>query len=169
MLTMLPPSPWARSRPHHGLGGQVGALEVAVQEAVQLLLGDVGERLRSEGAGVVDQHVDPAEPLDRRTHQGLAGGRGADAARHRGDPVRLPEQGGGLGEPLGVAAVEHDVGPLLQEAAGDVQADAAGRTGDDDGGRGLRRGGGSGHGGGAGGGYGCGHGGASVDAYVGCW
>jgi hypothetical protein len=37
--------------------------------------GVLGERLGDEDAGIVDQRVDPAEPLDRRRHDPV-GGRG---------------------------------------------------------------------------------------------
>jgi hypothetical protein len=52
----------------------------------------------------------------------------------------LPEPGGGLGEPVGVPAVQDDIAALGQEGPGDVQADPAGRTGDDGSGLGVGHG-----------------------------
>ena len=71
-------------------------------------------------AGVVDQHVDPAECLHRGIHQGLA----LLGHRHVGrDCQRLAAGGlderGSLGQPVDAACTEHDVGAGLGERLGE--------------------------------------------------
>ena len=85
-------------------------------------------------AGIVDQDIDRAQPGHRVAHQQTA----AVGARQIGIAMEHPDaelalQAGAQGlDLLGVAkAVEHDIGPLPRQGAGNSQTDAAGRTGDD--------------------------------------
>jgi len=57
------------------LGEEEGALEIDVEEPVEVLLVDVEKRARLEQAGVVDQHIDAAEPGDGVSDHRLAHGR----------------------------------------------------------------------------------------------
>ena len=108
------------------LGGHVGALQVAVQVPVQILLGDVDERLGPEGASVVDKHVDAVETFERDPDHGLAGFPVSSAAGDDSDPLRMAQLLRRRRQLVGVAAIKDHVRAFVQERAGDVEANAAG-------------------------------------------
>ena len=91
---------------------------------------DLGDML---DAGIVDQDVDPAEPVRRLRDQipdlGRLGHVGRDIGRPHavllGEPGAQPLDLGRIAEP-----VQHDVAALGGERAGDAEPDPAGRTGD---------------------------------------
>ena len=81
-------------------------------------------------AGVVDEHVDPTEPLLRKRHRlghgaGIGdvevtrGGVGSQGRRH-------------IGRSVGVEVGEHDVGAFGGEVAAELGAERPGPTGDHD-------------------------------------
>ena len=84
------------------------------------------------GAGVVDEDVDPAEPLERRVE---------DAGHVLRDGDVGGREGGGRPSPvsawltalaaLGVAADQHDVGSGVGEGLGEAGPETAGPAGDD--------------------------------------
>ena len=127
------------------MGGHEVALEVHPDDVVPLLLAHVDEEPVPQDAGVVDQHVEVAERLDRRLDQALAAlpvghvvtvGDGTAAGGHDlGDHL--------LGRGAAVAAartavvggpatvVHHDGGALGREEQGVLTTDAAPSAGDD--------------------------------------
>jgi len=109
------------------------ALDVDVDHLVPL----VGQARRHRGdghvAGVVDQHVDPAEGLDGGGDHGVGVGLDGDVGP---DGDRLAAGGGDLGD-QGLQAVDaaggqHQAGALGGEVAGGGFAQAAAGPGDDD-------------------------------------
>src|SRR3984957_4372796 len=95
-----------------GLRGEERVLEDVVEKTIVLSLGHLEERLRPEDARIVEQHVEPAEPVDRRLHQGLAD-------RRKGDVADIPDgtlargidlMGGRFGFG-GVATIDDDRAP----------------------------------------------------------
>ena len=82
MLTTWPP-PWSDHLPDRALGD--------VEETGQVHRGDrgevvgrvLGERLADEDPGVVDQAVDPSEPVERLLHHALGGLGVGDVTLHR--------------------------------------------------------------------------------------
>ena len=96
-----------------------GAAHVELPLPVPVLVGQLVERLDERGAGVVDEHVDPAEPLDAGGDDPLAGvglrdvgGEDLGVARRR------------LGEPVAVAPDEQQPRALGGEQLGRRAADA---------------------------------------------
>ena len=120
---------------HHpaaGLGHPVAAVEVDVDDRAELLGRLVGGRHRGADAGVVDQHVDPAELRHRRVDERLAlvgvgdvGGHGEHLA------AGVPDQLRGLLEAVGPPGAEHHVGPGLGQPLRERDAEPAGGAGDD--------------------------------------
>jgi hypothetical protein len=124
---------------HHlaqrGPGAAERAGEGDVEDPEPLLVGHVQDGGGAAQAGVVDQHVDPAEAggggLDQRLDLRLVG----DVAGLGPDPVAvgLGQFGAGGGQALVMLVADHDLGAFLQAAAGGGAADAgAGRGGDHD-------------------------------------
>ena len=89
---------------------------------------DLLEEAGVEVAGVVDQHVDPAEPLDGGVDGGLRAGGVGDVERDGQQVVVRTDRGA---DPLGVAAGGHDRVPGGQGRPGDVHAHAAAGAGDE--------------------------------------
>ena len=90
--------------------------------------GSLGDGHRFADAGVVDQHVDPAEVIERRRDEMLAGsivgdvrGDGERTGQLRGEPFETIEPAGGH-DHLGTDGVED---------SGEVRAEAGRRTGHD--------------------------------------
>ncbi len=87
---------------------------------------------REHDAGVVEQHVEPAEVLDGRVDHGPHLVLGGDVGGERLGPAA---RGGDLvGHRVGavvVAVDAHDGGSLARHESGRVGPDATGRTGDD--------------------------------------
>jgi hypothetical protein len=110
---------------HRG-DGAAGDVEEAAQvhpgHHLVVLVGVVGERLGDEHSGVVDQGVDPAEPVQGLFDDVRAGARPGQVPLHR--------EHFGVGAVDGAGGRDHGVAEL---AVGDNQAraDAAGRAGDD--------------------------------------
>src|SRR3712207_9523294 len=65
-------------RSEHGAGHVQRAEEVDLDLRPELLGADLFEEAGLEAGRVVDQHVDPAESLDRRRHRGLGVRGGGD-------------------------------------------------------------------------------------------
>ena len=115
----------------------LGADEGAVQDDGQDLApgGErhLRERLLAPHRGVVDQDIDPAEPLDRgRRHAGdrrLVGHVGN--AGERAPTARLDLARHGLGFRLAGARVDHDRRARRRQVVGDCPPDIARRAGDD--------------------------------------
>ena len=108
-------------------------LQVYVDDHVPLLLAHAHHQSVARDAGIVDQHVDPAEILD---DLGYHGGRGLEIGRVR--RVSLSLNAEGLQLLFGVLKVlvdfqigENDRGAFLRETQRDRLADAAGGSGYD--------------------------------------
>jgi hypothetical protein len=112
--------------PAHDRKGRAGDVDRTEQGGLnlrpELLRGELFEETGVEVARVVDQHIDPAEPV----HAGLDGGLGAggvgDVKSYDDEVVVCAEHGGDL---LGVAAGGHDGVTDSQGGLGDVDAHAA--------------------------------------------
>ena len=116
-----------------GFGHVEDALEVDVHHQVPVLLGHLEEQVVAGDAGVVDQHVDPAELVDHALHGGLGGGRVDDVAAdaHRAGTVGELEPAGSLLSGGLVEVEDRDGGALAREALRDAEADASRCSGDD--------------------------------------
>jgi hypothetical protein len=68
----------------HALGDVKEAGQVHRGDMSVVGLGVLGERLRDEHAGAVDQRVDPSEPFDARRHEAVGGGGIGDVPRDDG-------------------------------------------------------------------------------------
>ena len=108
-------------------------LQVHVDDHVPLLLAHAHHQSVARDAGIVDQHVDPAEILD---DLGYHGGRVLEIGRVR--RVSLSLNAEGLQLLFGVLKVlvdfqigENDRGAFLRETQRDRLADAAGGSGYD--------------------------------------
>jgi hypothetical protein len=116
-----------------GLGQEEHPEDVGLEGAAQLRLGDVGDVLVGMLlAGIVHQHVDPAEFLDHLGNGLVAERLVADIA---GDGQRLAalaaNDPGGLRGVVMLAQIEdRDVGALARIERGDGAADAAVGAGD---------------------------------------
>jgi hypothetical protein len=89
---------------------------------VVVLVGVVGERLGDEHSGIVDQGVDPAEPVQGMFDDVRAGARPGQVPRHR--------EHFGVGAVDGAGGRDHGVAELAV-GGNQARADAAGRAGDD--------------------------------------
>ena len=112
-----------------------------LDDRVPLVDGHVDQHPVPQDAGVVDQHVEPAERLDRGVDQPLgalpvghvvAVGHGFAAGR----PDLVDHLTGWAGGPaaavdLGAQVVDHDLGPLPGELQGVAPADAPAGSGHD--------------------------------------
>ncbi|GGQ19825.1 hypothetical protein GCM10010140_57740 [Streptosporangium pseudovulgare] len=105
--------------------------DVQVEQRAGLGVADLLQRAEQATACVVDQHVDPAEPVDG----GLDGGRDGRAV---GDVEGDGEHVAGFGEIVGnagrVADRDDDVVVLGEGGAGDLGAEPAGCSSDEPGG-----------------------------------
>ena len=81
-----------------------------------------------EVRGVVDQHVDAPEPLDRRLHGRLGLGRDGDIQPHDQQVLGVPD---GRPDRLGTAAGGHDGMPGGERRLGEVDPHAPPGTGDE--------------------------------------
>ena len=110
----------ARAGLHHPaarLGHPVAAVEVDVDDLPELLGRLAGGRDGGADAGVVDQHVDPAELRHRRVDQRLALCRVGDVGGHGEHPAAGgPDQLGGLLELVDAAGAQDHVGAGLGQA-----------------------------------------------------
>ena len=107
----------ALSARHHRridrLGHEEHALEVHVDDPVELLLGEGLERLADVDAGIVEQDVDRPELARRLGGEGPPGGDVGDVDRAvQGAPAERADLAGGL---VGL-------GPVVEMAKGDVRA-----------------------------------------------
>ena len=92
----------------------------------------LGGRHRGADAGVVDQHVDPAELRHRRVDERLALVGVGDVGGHGEHPAAgVADQLGGLLEAVGPAGAEHHVGAGLGQPLRERDPEAAGGAGDD--------------------------------------
>ncbi len=89
-------------------------------------------------AGVVDEDVEPAEPLHRLAYGTRGIGRVPDISAHRQDRVRGERRRRGI-EVLLLAPGDGNPGPTPDERAGNRQPDPARTSGDDRDGRGQSR------------------------------
>ncbi|KAF0648181.1 hypothetical protein K701_19905 [Streptomyces fradiae ATCC 10745 = DSM 40063] len=129
--------PSAAALVDHAAGGVLGAQErsgeVHVEDVPDGLVGDVEEGGRGAGAGVVDQHVDPAQ-LPREVVDGVCRA-GQVGQVHPGDggaaAVRPHLLGGVPGALLVGVPGDADVHALAGEPDGGGAADARVGTGDD--------------------------------------
>ena len=130
-LTIEPP-PRSRIAGHDGLRDPERRPQDRAERLLQVLLGLLEERRRPEDAGAVDEHVDAAEPLDRRPTSCLSMLAADDLA---GVDVRAlagrVELGLRLLEHRMTRAAEHDARALLEQPPGRLPADAASAAGDD--------------------------------------
>ena len=114
---------------HHpaaGLRHPVAAVEVDVDDLAELLGRLPGGRDGGADAGVVDQHVDPAELGHRGVDQRRARLRVGDVGGARSSarrPASLDQRRGVL-EPVGAPGAERDVGAGLGEGLGERDARA---------------------------------------------
>ena len=126
----------ALSARHHRrvdrLGHEEHALEVHVDDPVELLLGEGLERLADVDAGIVEQDVDRPELARRLGGEGPAGGDVGDIDRAvQGAPAERADLAGCLvGLALVVEMAEGDVRALGGEGQGRGAADAARAAGD---------------------------------------
>ena len=120
VCTIAPPRPAARGLhgPRSSLSGEEGAVEDVVEKTIEFDLGHLEEGLRREDAGIVEQHIEAAEAVERRLHESFAGGRQRDVAHIDGDarPRRVDIMGSRLGL-RAIAAVDND-GTALGDEAG---------------------------------------------------
>ncbi len=120
------------------------ALDVDAQHAVDIFVRRIGQHAEGADTGIVDQHVERAEPVDRLVDN-LGGEVGFGNVAGNDQRAVCVQRFGDLLAVFPAARIDDDIGALLGEAAGDALADAAAGAGDDDGGAGEA--GGCGHGG----------------------
>ena len=118
-----------------------GTLEVHVDHRIDHGRVHVVERLVPQDAGVVDQHVDPAEGVQGGLHDPLAAFRGRHAvavgrrdATHGGDLLDHPvcgERRGTTAIQCGAGVVHQDAGPATSELEGMRAPEPATCPGDD--------------------------------------
>ena len=112
----------------HGAGDVQRAEQVGLDLRPEVLGGDLLEEPGVEVAGVVDQHVDAAEPFDGGLHGRLGVG-GVGDVELDDQQVVVPRRRPGLTR-VGVAAGGHDRVAGGEGGPGDVDAHAAAGTGD---------------------------------------
>ena len=112
--------------------GEERAFENYVNEAVVLGLIDVEEGLRREDAGIVEQHIETTETVNRRFYDCFAGRRQGDiAGMHRDTLARRVDLVGsrlGFGD---IATVDDDRTAPADEPGRDLFADPGSTSGDD--------------------------------------
>ena len=122
------PGALAAHHRQHGPGDVHRAEQVGLDLGSHLGGADLFEVAGVEVAGVVHQHVDPPEPIDRRVDGRVDGGRVGDVELHREEVVVVAERGG---DGVGVAGGGHDGVPGGEGGGGDVDTHAAGGAGDE--------------------------------------
>ena len=122
------PGPLAAHHREHGAGDVHRAEQVRLDLGAHLRGADLFEVAGVEVAGVVDQHVDATEPLDRRIDGRLGRGGVGDVERHRQQVVVLAERGG---DGVGVAGGGNHRVAGGERSLGDVDAHAAGGASDE--------------------------------------
>ena len=116
---------------HHrqdGAGDVHRADEARRQLPLDLLRRQLLEVARVKAGGVVDQHVDAAEPVDSGPHRRLGIGAAGDVQLDGQQVVRLSQ---GLGHAVGVPARGHDRVAGRQGGLGEIDAHAAAGSGDE--------------------------------------
>ena len=110
-----------QSRP----GGPHHRGQADVENAVPFLIGHVDHRRLSTQSGVVDEHVEPTEAVDRRRDQRIDLRGGRDIADHPRHPAQaeVSQFDRGLGEPTFVMIGDDDVGPFEQRPTGSGRSD----------------------------------------------
>src|SRR3984957_15363269 len=120
----------------HGLSvalrSEERVLEDVVEKTIVLSLGHLEERLRPEDACIVEQHVEPAKPIDRRLHQRLAD-------RRKGDVADIPDSTLARGLDLmggrfgfgGIATIDDYRAALSDKPARDLLAHPRSAAGND--------------------------------------
>src|SRR5690348_3633045 len=99
------------------------ALEDVVEKTIVLGLGHLEEGLRRENAGIVEQHVETSEPIDRGLYEGLSGRRKGDVAGiSDGTLARGIDLTGGRFGLCGIAPVDDDQAALSDEPGRDLLA-----------------------------------------------
>ncbi len=128
---MIRPRPLALHHPERRAGAQERRGQVGLDDLVPQLERHFVDRGAIGDAGVVDQHVDGAEALDRAIeqvlHRGFVGHVGRDRERFGAHALELRHQ---RLEPLGAARGEHDLGALAGEDERTGLADARAGAGD---------------------------------------
>jgi len=115
-------------RGQHGLGAQVGALEIDVLNAIPFFLGDQMNRPAPRHPSRRHEHVDAPELLDRFTHERRLGFGIANIAQTKQRArCRLLDVTPAVGL---LKVITHDRGIFLGVAPGDRQTDSRSRTGD---------------------------------------
>ena len=129
LLMMRPPRGiLSLHQSHRPLGTQEGTGEVGVDGTPPLLEGQLVQRnCRGTDTGIVEQQIEPAEPLVDGCEQRVDTGNIADIGgmHHR---VRR-NQRSGLGEGIRTAAGQHDGEPICGQADGHGPPNAAPGTG----------------------------------------
>ncbi len=115
------------------LRGVDKALEVGVDQLLHVRRRVVADRLGDEYAGVVDQHIHPAEMLYCGCEQLLRGFRQGDIAGNADEARPGVEFLRGRLQACIGARIGHHVVALGQKSFGQRVADTAGSAGDDDG------------------------------------
>src|SRR5689334_3682880 len=117
-------------RAHHrfagGAGHEKGALQIRLEDAIPVLVLHPEHEPVAGDAGVVHEHVDPAESLARRLDQPL----GILSPGHVGHEARglraiVRELLHGEAEPVGIATGDDDARAVPDHPRGDGEADAA--------------------------------------------
>ena len=130
MLTILPRSAIDHV-PGRGLQGEEGRPQIHVDLGAPVVHRRLEHRARRGDAGVVDEDVEGAVPVDRGGHHrvdlvevgevdGVGDRLASGAPRGRGDRLGL------VGQPVG----DHDAGPFADEAVDDGGAESARPAGD---------------------------------------
>jgi hypothetical protein len=95
-------------------------------------LGHLDERLRREDAGIVEQHVETAEPIDRGRYEGLSGRRKDDVAGIGDGPLpRGIHLTGGRFCLCGITPIDDDRAALSDEPGRDLLAHTRATARDD--------------------------------------
>jgi hypothetical protein len=114
------------------LGSKEFALEDDVDEAVVLRFVNVEKRLGRKDTGVIEQHVETAEPFHCRLHKGFASSRQSDVPDvHEGTLafwIDLARGSLGFGP---VATVDHNGAAFRNEPGRNLFAHSRGSAGDD--------------------------------------
>ena len=116
---------------HHrqdGAGDVHRADEARRQLPLDLLRRQLLEVARVKAGGVVDQHVDAAEPVDSGPHRRLGIGAAGDVQLDGQQVVRLSQR---LGHALGVPAGRHNRVAGRQGGLGEIDAHATAGAGDE--------------------------------------
>src|SRR5262249_13894560 len=99
--------------------------------ALQLLVGHVVDAGAHVRAGVVDQHVDPAEALEHGAHESFARRGDRRVGADRKDVTMRLQPGLSFVEAALVARADGNAGTFLEQPFGGREANAPRRAGDD--------------------------------------